>query len=90
MTSHYYRSFGMGKVSATDANRHFSKLLRQVENGERITITKDGKPVAVLAPVGHPDAGEREAALQHMAAVMRQGVPLGYTGPLNRDDLHRR
>ena len=29
---------------------HLPRLLRQVEQGETITITKRGKPVAVLSP----------------------------------------
>lgn len=39
-----------GSISATEADRNFSKVLRDVEGGERVTITKDGKPVAVLSP----------------------------------------
>ena len=30
---------------------HLSKLLGRVERGERITIARDGKPVAVIAPI---------------------------------------
>ncbi|HWK46494.1 MAG TPA: type II toxin-antitoxin system prevent-host-death family antitoxin [Stellaceae bacterium] len=39
-----------GTVNATEANRQFSRLLREVEDGGRITITKDRHPVAVLVP----------------------------------------
>lgn len=41
----------MKTVSAADANRHFSQLLRDVGAGETVTITSRGKPVATLAPV---------------------------------------
>lgn len=37
-------------IGAYEAKTHFSQLLERVENGERITITKHGKPVAVLVP----------------------------------------
>jgi len=46
-----------GLVSATEANRNFSKVLRDVEGGASVTITKDGKPVAVLVPAGSPNLG---------------------------------
>ena len=39
-----------GKVGAYEAKTHLSELLRRVESGETITITKHGKPVAVMAP----------------------------------------
>ena len=38
-------------VTATEANRSFSKLLRAVEHGERVEITSHGRRVAVIAPV---------------------------------------
>jgi prevent-host-death family protein len=37
-------------VGAFEAKTHLSKLLDRVSRGERITITKHGVPVAVLAP----------------------------------------
>jgi len=37
-------------VGAYEAKTRFSQLLERVEKGERITITKHGKPVAVLVP----------------------------------------
>ena len=40
----------MKTVSAADANRHFSKLLREVGAGETVLVTSRGKPVAVIKP----------------------------------------
>jgi prevent-host-death family protein len=37
-------------VGAYEAKTHLSQLLERVAQGETITITKHGKPVAVLAP----------------------------------------
>ena len=37
-------------IGAYEAKTHFSQLLDRVENGERITITKHGRPVAMLVP----------------------------------------
>ncbi len=36
-------------VGSYEAKTHLPRLLSQVENGETITITKRGKPVAVLS-----------------------------------------
>jgi prevent-host-death family protein len=38
-------------VGAYEAKTHFSELLDKVENGEEITITKHGTPVARLVPI---------------------------------------
>lgn len=41
----------MPEVSAYEAKTHFSQLLARAERGERITITKHGRAVALLGPV---------------------------------------
>lgn len=42
----------MGRsVSAAAAKAHLSELLKAVEEGETIAITRRGRPVASLAPV---------------------------------------
>jgi prevent-host-death family protein len=38
-------------IGAFEAKNQFSALLERVSHGETVTITKRGKPVAVLAPV---------------------------------------
>ena len=43
-------------VSVADAKNHLSELLRSVEEGERVVITRNGKPVAQLVP---PPADKR-------------------------------
>jgi len=40
----------MSEVGIYEAKTHFPKLIRRVQRGERITITKHGKPVADLVP----------------------------------------
>ena len=40
----------MKTVGAFEAKTHLSQLLDEVEQGETITITRRGIPVAVLAP----------------------------------------
>jgi prevent-host-death family protein len=46
----------MNTVGAYEAKTHLSKLLERVINGERITITKHGVPVAILQP---PDSRQK-------------------------------
>jgi prevent-host-death family protein len=40
----------MRTVGSYEAKTHLPRLLSQVEKGETITITKRGKPIAVLSP----------------------------------------
>lgn len=41
----------MTTVSAYEAKTHLPRLIRAVEQGETVIITRHGKPVAQLAPV---------------------------------------
>ena len=38
-------------ISAADANRKFSQLLRDVREGQSYLVTSHGRPVARIAPV---------------------------------------
>jgi prevent-host-death family protein len=40
----------MKSVGSYEAKTHLPRLLSQVEKGESITITRRGKPIAVLSP----------------------------------------
>lgn len=40
----------MEEVGSYEAKTHLPKLLDRVANGERITITRHGTPVALLSP----------------------------------------
>ena len=42
----------MKTINASEANRRFSKLLREVARGEVYTVVSSGKPVASIAPTG--------------------------------------
>lgn len=42
----------MSEVGAYEAKTHLPSLLERVEKGERFIITKHGRPVAELRPVG--------------------------------------
>jgi prevent-host-death family protein len=53
----------MRTVGAYEAKSHLSELLDEVAAGETITITKRGKPVAILSPVKKMTFEELEAEL---------------------------
>lgn len=55
----------MSEIGAYEAKTHLSALLRRVEEGERITITRHGVPVAELVPPGgRGTVGAREAVTE--------------------------
>lgn len=63
-------------VSLADAKAQLSALIAAVERGESITITKHGRPVANLSPVGsHRSAAEAVAAWRLYRAANPIPVP---------------
>lgn len=66
----------MAQVGAYEAKTHFAALLDRVERGERISITRHGRVVAVLAPPPEmPDRTVEEAIGEIIE--MRKGRALG-------------
>lgn len=69
----------MNEVGAYEAKTHLSELLDRVEGGDRIVITRHGKPVAQLTPLpGRPDrtAGEAVRGLLDFRGGHRLGSDL--------------
>ena len=54
----------MREIQATEAKTRLTELLRAVEHGEAITITRHGKVVAHLVPAGTQDRASREKAVE--------------------------
>ena len=81
-------------VSAAEANRSFSKLLRAAREGKRITITSHGEPVAELAPAGQEarDAAKRVQRLKALEALEAHWATLEpvVVGPWTREELYER
>jgi prevent-host-death family protein len=50
----------MKTITAANANRGFSNLLREVSNGEEITILSRGKPVAKITSLNSTISGKNE------------------------------
>ena len=73
-------------VSAADANRRFSLLLRGVREGRSYVVTSHGKPVARLVPAAKHDpvaAGALSALLSRL-----EGQPVMEAGRWTRDELY--
>jgi len=65
----------MRTVSATDANRNFSGLLRVVASGESVLIVSRGTPVAKISPVGAKNAAmvAKETLLSRLSGQKATG-----------------
>lgn len=73
-------------VSAAEANRRFSLLLRGVRAGRSFLVTSHGRPVARLVPPGVRDrvaTGARQTLLDRLS---RQEAVRA--GPWTRDELY--
>lgn len=78
-------------VTATEANRSFSKLLREVERGNRVTVTSHGRHVAVIVPVDD-DATVRERRAKALEALHRRRLTQKHitVGSWTREELYER
>jgi prevent-host-death family protein len=72
-------------VSAADANRRFSELLRTVKKGESVIVTSHGKPVAKIIPIEADRSGEG-ARTALFARLRRERVVKA--GRWTREDLY--
>jgi prevent-host-death family protein len=84
----------MRTITASDANRHFSSLLRDVAAGETVVVTSHGRAVATIAPVaqGTPSLSESEKArrLANWEALETRlrSQPARNLGRFDRDSLY--
>lgn len=44
----------MGAYSVAETKAHLSEIIKRVESGEEVTITRRGEPVAMVGPVKKP------------------------------------
>jgi prevent-host-death family protein len=78
-------------ISLREANQRFARCIRQVELGAEYVITRNGRPVARLVPIGgrRTLTAAQEAALARTRSRMAKGWPIG-AGPVDREALHER
>lgn len=79
-------------VGAREANQRFSHFLREVELGNEVVITRNGKVVARITPVAtEVDEKARRRAIDKMVALMKKGLGTSKLGRrLTRDEMHER
>jgi prevent-host-death family protein len=73
-------------VSAADANRRFSELLRTVQKGRSVIVTSHGKPVARITPVNGDDRAA-EGARSALFSRLKRERPVK-AGRWTRDELY--
>lgn len=73
-------------ISAAEANRNFSQLLREVKEGHSYVVTSHGRPVARIAPVQHQrstTASARTSLMNRLRSEKTVNI-----GRWKRDDLY--
>ena len=73
-------------ISAAEANRQFSKLLRAVRRGRSYVVTSHGTPVAKIIPIGTHDEIMTAARAALLARLRTQRVV--DIGSWTREDLY--
>lgn len=77
----------MKTVTAAEANRQFSAVLREVAQGGRVMVTSRGKPVATIEPVRRAATARVGAAKRRLLERLATVEPVG-NRDWNRDDLY--
>lgn len=73
-------------ISAADANRKFSQVLRDVRDGQSYVVTSHGKPVARIEPLKHDPSNSRSARASLLARLRKERVVK--VGRWKRDELY--
>jgi prevent-host-death family protein len=73
-------------ISAADANRRFSLLLRGVREGRSYVVTSHGKPVARIVPAGKNEDVAAEARTALLSRLKKQSIV--QTTRWTRDELY--
>jgi len=73
-------------ISAAEANRSFSRLLRGVREGRSYVVTSHGRPVARIVPAPAIDA-EADTAWQRLLSRL-ESQPVSNAERWTRDELY--
>jgi prevent-host-death family protein len=74
-------------ISAAEANRRFSELLRRVRRGKSIVVTSHGKAVARIIPMTDRDNATRGARAALLERLRKQ--PAIDIGKWSREELYQ-
>ena len=79
-------------ITASEANRSFSRLLRRVRNGETVEITSHGEAVAELRPIVNDVEAQRREKLKRWEAhcTELESQEFVVVGPWTRAELYER
>ena len=66
----------MRGVQITTAKAQFAELLRDVERGESIAITRNGKKVAALVPIEDEERKQRREAVERFKEARSKWKPI--------------
>jgi prevent-host-death family protein len=75
-------------IPAAEANRSFSRLLREVQGGQSFVITSHGKAVARIVPCDAAEGARNEARERLLARLAAR--PVTDIGRWSRDELYER
>ena len=75
-------------ISAAEANRGFSRLLREVREGATYVVTAHGRPVARVTPYDTVSPEDRTAAREALFARLRMQPAMNLEITWTRDELH--
>ncbi len=64
------------QIGSYEAKTRLPELLREVQAGQRYTITLRGEPVAELVPPARDNAGDAAAAATRMRELMLAAAPV--------------
>ena len=73
-------------VSIAEAENKLPELIRAMESGEKVVITRDGKPVAQLAPA-EPEPSTSDEGRGVRLGTMRDRIKFnpGWDDPIDED-----
>lgn len=71
-------------ITASEANQHFSELLRDVADGQSFTVTSRGRPVARVLPI---DRREESRSVRQLLRYLAS-LPVRHSGNWSRNDLY--
>jgi prevent-host-death family protein len=81
-------------VTAAEANRHFSRLLRTVQSGRSVTVTSHGRPVARIVPLEPSNDAEaaerRRVAWRALMDRLKSQPAIEQPRNWTRDELYER
>ena len=79
----------MTRVSVSEAKTRFTELLRLVESGEEVVVTRHGKEIAQIGPRRRkPTPEEKLAAIRRAQARAKGKFEPGFSAARSQDFLY--